>query len=375
MSSVLDEHLGYLADTARLELFKSAVSSVIRPKDRVVDVGCGSAVLGLMCLRAGASHVDAMDSTAAIEIARKSVEQAGFSSQVNLIHGNSFQVDLTEHADVVICDHVGYFGFDYGLIEILADARHRFLKPGGRMIPGLLKLQLGAVESDRCRALAEGWQAPGIPAEFHWVREHAVNTKYAVNLKRGEIIADPAELGCIDLQEENPAFFSWSTKLEIQRDGFLHGLAGWFECELTQGVWMTNSPVSDRAIDRAQAFLPISEALPVKSGDVIDVTIMTRPSDYLIAWEVCHPASGKKFTHSTWRGDLLMSNQLTRSLPHHVPQLSRAALAQMAVLRYCDGKQSVQQIERAVLRDHPELFPSNKEISRFVASVLGRYTE
>ena len=60
------------------------------------DVGCGSAVLGLLCLQAGAGHVDAVDSTAAIEIARQSLTRAGWGDKASFIHGKSFQVDLPE---------------------------------------------------------------------------------------------------------------------------------------------------------------------------------------------------------------------------------------------------------------------------------------
>jgi protein arginine N-methyltransferase 1 len=44
------------------------------------------------------------------------------------------------------------------------------------------------------------------------------------------------------------------------------------------------------------------------------------------------------------------------------------------VLDYCDGHRTVSQIEEAVLREHPDLFPSNEEISRFVAQVLNKDT-
>lgn len=375
MRSVLDEHLGYLADSARLNLFKTAIASAVQSGDRVADVGCGSAVLGLLCLQAGAAHVDAIDSTAAIEIARKSLTQAGWAAHVNFIHGYSYQVDLPERVDVIICDHVGYFGFDYGLIETLADARRRFLKPGGRLIPGRLRLQLGAVESEKSSQLAEGWQAPGIPSEFHWVRQHGVNTKYAVKLQGDEILSEPAVLGSIDLRSDNPDFFSWTVQLTMNRDGVVHGLAGWFECELTDDVWMTNSPLSDHAINRQQAFLPISEALSVKAGDIISATVMARPADHLIAWEVSHPATGKRFSHSTWQGDLLMQEQLLRNRPGRAPRLSRMTQARSVVLGYCDGKLSVAQIQETVLREHPDLFPSPEEIKRFVTAVLAGNTE
>lgn len=375
MNSVLDEHLGYVADATRLAQFRSAVAQVVQPGDRVADVGCGSAVLGLLCLQAGAGHIDAIDSTAAIEIARKSLAGADWTGKADFIHGKSFQVDLPERVDVVICDHVGYFGFDYGLIETMADARRRFLKPGGRMIPGRLRLQLCAVESEKCRQLAEGWAAPGIPGEFHWLREHGVNTKYAVNLQSDEVLAGPAELGCIDLRADNPDFFSWTAELTVGRDGVIHGLVGWFECELAENVWMTNSPLSAQAIKRPQAFLPIDGPLAVKAGDIVSATVMARPADHLIAWEVRHPATGKKFSHSTWQGDLLMQEQLRRNRPNHVPQPTRMAHARGIVMGYCDGGRTVGQIQESVLREHPDLFPTLGEITRFVTAVLNGNTE
>ena len=41
----------------------------------------------------------------------------------------------------------------------------------------------------------------------------------------------------------------------------------------------------------------------------------------------------------------------------------------------CDGERTANEIEQLVLREHPDLFPSTQEISRFVAQVLNADTE
>lgn len=371
---MLDQHLGYVADAIRLELYRAAISKALVPGNSIADLGCGSGILGLLCLQAGAQHVYAVDESAMLDIARESLTRAGYADHATFIRGKSSQIELPERVDVVICDHVGYFGFDYGVVEFLGDAKQRLLKPGGTLIPSKFRLQVAAVGSKKCSELAHGWQTDNIPPEFHWLRRYSTNSKHAVNLEQGDVLGSPAVLGEVDLYADNPDFFSWNAELRIERDAVMHGVAGWFECELAEAVWMTNSPLAEKPIKRPQAFLPIGEPVTVKGGDVVRATIMARPAEDLIAWTVEFPATGQRFSHSTWQGMMLSPDVLVRSKPNHIPQLSQEGRARMTVLGYCDGKRTTQEIEQAVLRDHPQLFPSSAEISRFVAQVLGRDT-
>jgi protein arginine N-methyltransferase 1 len=372
---MLDENLGYVSDAVRLDRYKAAIAKAVAKGDSVADLGSGSGVLGLLCLQAGAGRLVAVDDSDMLEVAREALTRSGYGDCSAFIRGKSSQIELPERVDVVICDHVGYFGFDYGVVEFFADARKRFLKPGGTLIPASIRLNIAAVGAQRCDELANGWSAEGIPEDFHWLRKHAVNTKHAVNLERGDVLSAPSVLGDIDLHADNPEFFSWNAELRIERDGLMHGLAGWFECELAEGIWMTNSPLAEAPISRPQAFLPIDEAAQVKAGDTLRATVMARPADHLIAWVVEFPASGQRFAHSTWQGQLLTREQLMQRNPTHVPHLGRRGQATATVLGYCDGRRTVAEIEKAVLHDHPDLFPSAGEISGFVAKILGRDAE
>lgn len=327
----------------------------------------------MMCLRAGAAHVYAVEMTRMLDVARETLTRCGLADRVTFIRGRSQKIDLPERVDVAICDNVGWFGFDYDIVNFFADARRRFLKPGGTTIPLRVDLRLAGVESPRLRRLADRWQESEVPCEYHWVRDSCVNTKHSVELTPAELITAPVALGSIDLAVAQPDYFSWRATLRADRDGVLHGLAGWFESELAPGVRMTNSPLEER-INRPQVFLPTGEAAQVRASESVDATVMARPASHLIGWNVEIPASGKRFAHSTWQGMLFSPEDLVRANPQHVPLPSAEGLARGIVLGYCDGRRTVREIEEAVLRDHPRLLPSRDETCRFIVDVLAAQT-
>jgi len=373
--SILEEHLGYLIDPVRHARLRAGVARLVRPGDHVVDLGCGSGVLGLLSLQHGAAFVDAIDEGAMIEAARATFRRGDYAEQVRLHQESSFRVELDALADVLVCDHLGYFGIDYGLLELLTDARKRFLKPGGRILPRRVQLLLGAVSSNDCREQVERWASSQVAPEFHWLRDHGINAKYAVDLTRDDMISDLVQIADLETGLDYPAAMSWHAELTITRDGLLDGVTGCFRAELAEGIWMSNSPLDDDAISRHQAFLPIASRLPVVAGDTLSVKVTQSPARNLIAWQVEHPASGQRFSHSTFAGQLLTQAELARQRPDRRPRLSRKGAARATVLGYVNGQRTAAEIEAAVLQDHPSLFPSSAEIRRFVASTLGRDTE
>ena len=80
MSSVIDEHRTYLSDHARLAAYTAAIYEAVRPGDVVLDLGCGTGILGLLACRAGAARVYAIDSTGMIEVARRLADETTVSS-------------------------------------------------------------------------------------------------------------------------------------------------------------------------------------------------------------------------------------------------------------------------------------------------------
>ena len=373
MSEVLKEHYGYLSDAIRQQRFAEALSRVVRPGDRVVDVGCGFGVLGLLCLKAGAAHVWGIDRTAAIEIARETMRRAGLESSYSCIHEDSRRVALPEPVELVICDHVGNFGFDYHIIETMADARRRFLKPGGRVVPERVTMQVAGMRSNALRSLANGWQGEAILPELRWLRDYAVNAKHHYNFVADEVATGQADLGTVDLTADSPDHLRFRAELQVERSGELDGLGGWFSCDIVAGVSMTNSPLAPDQINRCQVFLPFAEPLAAEAGDTVAVSVGLRHQSGLLAWNAKVERTGQSARQSTWNSTVLYPPDLVAAA-ERIPSLSPAGRARLALLARIDGKTSGTELEAAVLSEHPDLFPSSGEIARFIRSELARST-
>jgi len=374
MTEVLAEHFDYLSLNGREQLYGEAIARVLNPGDVVADLGCGFGILGIQCLRAGASKVYGIDATRAITIARESVARAGLADRYNCIHGSTYRTQLPEQVDLVICDHVGWFGLDYDIIPMLEDARRRMLKPGGKVLPQRIRLMVAGVSSDKCRAMASQWSAPPIPEEYHWLDDYQRNTKHSREFAPEEICTAPVAVGEIDLTIDNPDVFSFSADLAAMRDVRLDGIAGWVECELADGIWMTNSPLAERRIARNQVFLAARESFALRGDETARISLTCRKEGAMIGWSITPPNGQPRQKLSTFNALVLGDEDLPRAGGSSLA-LNPHGGARRALLDLVDGVRTGTQIEQAVIEAFPALFPTEAEIRRFVQTELGRNTQ
>jgi predicted RNA methylase len=373
----LDEHRLYLADQPRVSAFRQAITAVVRPGDVVLDLGAGTGIMGMLACEAGAGRVYAVDSGGMIEVARSVSRANGFQDRVIFIKGLSRRVDLPEQVDVVVADQIGRFGFDAGVLEYFYDARKRFLKPGGKLIPSQIDLIVAPVECPELWEQVEFWKNTAAGFDLSVVRKWAVNTSYPVKYQTEHLLGVPFAGSSLDLYTVRPGPFKLQAEIVAHRAGTLHGVGAWFEAILSPDVKLTNSPLSPRRINRNNLFFPIDGPVDVDDGDRFKIEMQISPTDVRVTWRVTVLSADQKvkarFAHSTWYGMLLTSEDLQLTRPDYVPQLSPRGRARMTVLSLCDGR-TLAEIENEVSKRHPELFRSRAEAAVFVAESVARYS-
>jgi Ribosomal protein L11 methyltransferase (PrmA) len=377
MSLIVDEHRQYLGDHARVAAFRQAIHEVVKPGDVVVDLGAGTGILGLLACQAGAARVYAIESGGMIEVARSLARANGFQDRVTFISGHSPHVELPEKADVVVADQIGRFGFEAGVVEFFADARRRFLKPYGTLIPARIEMTVAPVEYPDRWTDMEFWCDNATGFDLRTVREWAMNTGYPATYQPEHLLGAPTVGAVLDLATCEPRAVTLHAELPIRRAGTLHGIGGWFAAQLSAHSWMTNGPLGVQRIHRQNVFFPINQTLPVVVGDRVTVDMTILPVDVMVTWRVAITDEGGtpkgRFVHSTLKGMLTTREDLQRTRPDFVPQLVPRGQARMTVLSLCDGQHALATIEQEVYRRHPALFPSVAEAATFVAEVVTRY--
>ena len=379
MSLIIDEHRQYLSDQVRVSAYRDAINEIVKPGSVVLDLGAGTGIMGLLACQAGAQRVYSIEADPIIGVTRAICHGNGFDDRIQFIKGLSTQVELPEKVDVVVSDQIGRFGFEAGILEYFSDARQRFLKPGGVLIPSRIDMHVAPVESDSMFQQVEFWNNSTTGFNLSSVRPLAANTGYPVKLRPEELLGQPADFGRLDLYTAANVAFTAEASIAIARDGILHGIGGWFSAKLSAGVSLTNSPLTALSIHRMNVFFPIDRPVKVDPGDCIWIQMHVIPSETIVSWRVKVLAAGSgaekgSFSHSTWNGALFCKEDLVSTQPQHVPALTPRGQARLTVLTLCDGLRSLAEIESETFNRHSGLFRGPDDAALFVAEVVTRYT-
>ncbi len=378
MSLLIDEHRQFLQDRARLDAFRRAISEVVRPGAVVADLGSGTGILGLMACRAGAARVYSVDDSGMTGPARRIARDNGLAGRIRFLDGHSTRIVLPEPVDVIVSDIVGRIGFLAEGAEALVDARDRWLRPGGAMMPAVVHTWLAPVEHDGLYGQVDFWQRAIDGFDMSAVREGAANTGYPHAFSTGDLLSPGTDVLACDYRAGDAALARGEATFVATRPGTLHGLAAWFAAELSPNVVLTNAPGAPDRIARRNAFLPVEAPVALHAGDTVHVALVIRPVDFVVTWMVTCRRGARQlaaFRQSTLNGMLVVRQQLAGAAEDATPTLNVWAAARATVLSLCDGHRTVREIERAVFERHPALFAAESRAQVFVAEVISRYAD
>jgi protein arginine N-methyltransferase 1 len=366
-ASEIKEHIKYLTDDRKLEAYASALRSVVPAGGTVLDLGCGTGLLGLLACEAGAGRVYAVDAGSIIGLARELGEAAGHADRITYIEAHSTDIDLPEQVDVVVADQIGGLAYEPGVLEYYADAR-RFLKPGGVFVPQAFDLGVCPVQSDEAWAAVGDWRSHTdlFGGAFARVSTYAASTVFSPHLGPDDCLGPSTWLA------HTPSWrnerMEGAATVTLDRSGTLHGLAGIFRAQMAPGVTMTNDPTdADRMRHRWVSFLPLADPVAVEPGDQVSARLVILPASYFVSWATVVRRGAAVLAderHSTFDG-MFLTPRVLRNRSTRRPLARHRRLLLADALAVADAATSVDEFASELHRRHPDEFPTVAAATRF----------
>jgi SAM-dependent methyltransferase len=294
----IDYHRTLVSDTVRNAAFHAALKALIVPGvTTVADIGAGTGLLGLMASKLGAKHVYLYEAAEVAGVAAR-ILKANRARNCELIGCHSTEMMDPPQVDLVVSETLGNYAFEENIIATLNDARARFLRPGGVMIPSGVTQFVAPVVADRIHRELTAWDGVGFGLDLSIGKAMSLNNAYVRVLAPTELL--DAGLGAVawDRVEFNAG--SKAAKPKSNRSGearwrvtvpaCVYGFATWWTCALAPGVTLSTAPDAPRT-HWEQLYFPLLEPISLKAAESVGVSLRSRSSEEggtHLAWTATH---------------------------------------------------------------------------------------
>lgn len=360
-----------LAQRERIEAFRRAIRSVVKPGDHVLDIGTGLGTFALFAADAGAGLVSAVEGDPIIHVAQQIATLNGYGDRVRFIRGWLPGVRIERPADVVIFEDFPPRLLDARAAWLLSAVLERLAAEAVRVIPGGATLWAAPVSSaDLWREVfpLEHDEAYGL--DWSTLRTFAANQAHSLRIPQDALAAAPAALAAVRFdrpvaagQLAGRACWTFESGREV------HGVAYWFELDLGGGERLSNAPGATPA-SWGQLFLPVDPPLPVAAGGELRVAVAPHAAaDGLPGWLAWDVEAGEQCRrgHEFYAAPAALDD-LALGSPDAQPELTPAARREAIILALADGRHSVREIAARIAAESAELTAGEAE--RVVAAVL-----
>ena len=245
-------HVPMMNEHKRNDAYYRALKAAITPAANVFEIGTGSGLLAMMAAKLGAKRVTTCEAEPVIaDVAQQIVADNGYESIVTVIPKRSGDInvgeDFPEKADILVSEILSSELLGEHVLPSIEDAKRRFLKPGGTVIPARASIMV---------ALFGGGDVG---------KHFVVDDAYGFNLQRFNTIALKKlivsrsdlnielltdDITVFDFDFTSDAYFQPETKklrVPIKSGGLCFGFIQWIRMQMNQEVTYENHP-SEKSI-------------------------------------------------------------------------------------------------------------------------------
>lgn len=371
-----------VADHVRVNAYAHALRAVVHDGSVVIDIGTGPGIFAILACRLGARKVYAVEPGDIIQVARDAAVANHCADRIEFIQEISTRVALPERADVIVSDLRGVLPLFQTSIRDLIDARNRFLKTGGVLIPRSDRLWIAIVEASEVYDRFIGcWGENVLEQDLTAARRLAVNDPQSVWKQSLHLLTEPQPWVTIDYMTVDNPDVSGHFRAETRRPGTAHGLLIWFDTVLAEGATFSNRLGAPESIYGAM-FFPWSEPVELASGQFVSVDLQAKltENDYIWCWTTeVHSLTDqgkicRRLEQSQLQGLPLSLSKLHKTGSKYVPQLSDEGRIHLRAFELMDGQASLEAIARQLASEFPKRFARWQDALTYTGQISREYS-
>ncbi|GEQ70256.1 hypothetical protein JCM33374_g3932 [Metschnikowia sp. JCM 33374] len=277
-------HEEMLKDTSRTLAYRSAMyKNKHLLKDKVVlDVGCGTGILSMFAVKAGAKHVYSVDMSNIIDKAKQIVSLNGFSDKITLIQGKLEDIELpVDSVDIIVSEWMGYFLLYESMLDTVLYARDKYLVPGGLILPDKCSMYIAGIEDGNYKNDKIHYWEDVYGFDYTPFIEIAMSEPLVDTVENQSLITTPHKFFEFDIntvKKEDLAFHRSFSLKAIDSD-LCHAYIVWWDCDFPgdEKVTLPTGPMNNYTHWKQTVFY-MDQVLDLKKGDLIEGSIASRPN-------------------------------------------------------------------------------------------------
>jgi protein-L-isoaspartate O-methyltransferase len=372
------DYLWMIADEARVAAYAGALRALVRPGDRVLEVGSGFGFFSVIAARAGASRVYAVDTNPAVHLGPRIAEANGCGDRITFHHVDARLFCLEEPVDVMVLDLRGPTPFGPRSLQTLIDARGRFLRPGGTIIARRDTLFVAPAEAPEVfrREVQAAHDREGVVLDA--AERIACDMPMRCVVAPSELLAAGVAWTEIDYRSVDTPDHHGEAQWTFDRRATVEGLIVWFSTDAGAGYGFSSGPEGAANVYR-QIFLPFRNAVDVAAGTSLRAALDVRQVAGAYVWEWRgwrRPSAGLPEELVVQQNSLAEvvtdPDALRMRAPGARPSLGPRGRALRILVESMNGTNNLAALGAAVRMQAPGVFPDEAAAMEFVEEWCGR---
>ena len=368
----LADYLWMISDGARVAAYADALRAQVQPGARVLEVGAGFGFFSVLAVRAGASHVDAVETNPVVHLGPKVAAANGCADRITFHHRDLRFLTLDQPADLLLLDLRGPTPFGPRSLEVLVNARNRFLRREGAIIAARDTLFVAPsrapVALRRERDGAGDDQGIDLGPVERILSDTPIRHAVAVE----DLVAPGQPWLELDYRTVDATAFSGQAQWSCVSNATVEGLAVWFEADLGAGRSFSTAPGS-AVVAYSHLFIPFRRPCEVASGDVLRVELGVRQVRESYVWEWRVRLTPRQGTDELDVADqnsvaelIIDPAAFTITSPDARPTLGARGCALRHLLDRMDGHSTIDALAADLHQSAPGLFQDVTAAAEFV---------